>query len=154
MSAENEALVRRLFEEVWNQGNMSAAKEIVHEDYTSPDGPFWITTPESSGGWPGRYSEAGLETLEQEMESYRETYSDLRFEIERTFSENRANLLRKERGHNDLASDWHRKGRVFYQSSRPRAARGARFQGDELEPDRRRQDHRKPALLASPVEIG
>jgi hypothetical protein len=87
MSAENEALVRRLFEEVWNQGNMSAAKEIVHEDYTSPDGPFWITTPESSGGWPGRYSEAGLETLEQEMESYRETYSDLRFEIERTFSE-------------------------------------------------------------------
>jgi len=87
MSAENEALVHRLFEEVWNQGNMSAAKEIVHEDYTSPDGPFWITTPESSGGWPGRYSEAGLETLEQEMESYRETYSDLRFEIERTFSE-------------------------------------------------------------------
>jgi len=87
MSAENEALVRRLFEEVWNQGNMSAAKEIVHEDYTSPDGPFWITTPESSGGWPGRYSEAGLETLEQEMESYRETYSDLRFEMERTFSE-------------------------------------------------------------------
>jgi len=87
MLAENEALVRRLFEEVWNQGNMSAAKEIVHEDYTSPDGPFWITTPESSGGWPGRYSEAGLETLEQEMESYRETYSDLRFEIERTFSE-------------------------------------------------------------------
>jgi hypothetical protein len=87
MSAENEALVRRLFEEVWNQGNMSAAKEIVHEDYTSPDGPFWITTPESSGGWPGRYAEAGLETLEQEMESYRETYSDLRFEIERTFSE-------------------------------------------------------------------
>lgn len=87
MSAENEALVRRLFEEVWNQGNLSAAKEIVHEDYASPDGPFWIETPEGGGSSPGRWAEAGLETLEQEMKSYRETYSDLRFEIGRTFSE-------------------------------------------------------------------
>ncbi len=32
-------------------------------------------------------TEAGLETLKEEMKSYRETYSDLRFELERTFSE-------------------------------------------------------------------
>ncbi len=80
MSAENEGLVRRLFEEVWNQGNLSAAKEVVHEDYTSPKGPFWNETL-------GEMTEAGLESLKEEIKSYREIYSDLRFEIERTFSE-------------------------------------------------------------------
>lgn len=87
MSAENEALVRRFFEEVWNQGNLSAAKEIVHENYTTPDGPFWIETPEGGSTSPGRYSEAGLETLEEELKSYQETYSELRFEFGRPFSE-------------------------------------------------------------------
>jgi ketosteroid isomerase-like protein len=81
MSAEkNEALVRRLFEEVWNKGDLSAAKEVVHEDYTSPKGPFWDEAR-------GEMTEAGLETLKEEMKSYRETYSDLRFELGRTFCE-------------------------------------------------------------------
>ena len=101
MSAENEALVRRLFEEVWNQGNSNAAKEIVHQGYTSGDGPFWISTPEAGALEPGRYSQAGLETLEEEIKSYRETYSDLRFEIERFFSEK-----------NLIVATWHAKGIV------------------------------------------
>jgi hypothetical protein len=87
MSTENEVLVRRLFEEVWNAGDLNAAREIVHQDYTSSDGPFWLSTPEAGASNPGRYSEAGLETLQEEIRSYRGTYSDLRFEIERTFSE-------------------------------------------------------------------
>ena len=80
MSAENETLVRRWFEEVWNQGNLDAAKEILHEDYMSPRGPFWNETLQ-------QMTEAGLATLKEEMNAYREKYSDLRFEIERTFSE-------------------------------------------------------------------
>ena len=87
MSAQNEALVRRLFEEIWNQDDLNAAKEIVSQDYTSADGPFWISTPDAGAIHPGRYSQAGLETLREEMKSYRETYSDLRFKIERMFSE-------------------------------------------------------------------
>ncbi len=42
MSAENKALVRRLFEEIWNKGNLSVADQIfatnyAHHDPSSPD---------------------------------------------------------------------------------------------------------------------
>ena len=35
MSAENKGLVRRLFQEVWNRGNLAAADEIFTPDYVS-----------------------------------------------------------------------------------------------------------------------
>ncbi len=42
MSAENKALVRRLFEEIWNKGNLSVADQIfatnyIHHDPSTPD---------------------------------------------------------------------------------------------------------------------
>ncbi len=42
MSVENKALVRRLFEEIWNKGNLSVADQIfatnyVHHDPSTPD---------------------------------------------------------------------------------------------------------------------
>ncbi len=33
MSAENKAIVRRLFQEVWNRGNLKVADEILAPDY-------------------------------------------------------------------------------------------------------------------------
>ena len=35
MSAENKGLVRRLFQEVWNSGNLAAAEEILASTYVS-----------------------------------------------------------------------------------------------------------------------
>ncbi len=35
MSVENKGLVRRLFQEVWNRGNLAAADEIFTPDYVS-----------------------------------------------------------------------------------------------------------------------
>ncbi len=35
MSAENKAVVRRLFQEVWNQGNLEVADQIVAPDYVA-----------------------------------------------------------------------------------------------------------------------
>ncbi len=36
MSAENREVVRRLFQEVWNRGNLEVADDIVAPDYVAP----------------------------------------------------------------------------------------------------------------------
>jgi steroid delta-isomerase-like uncharacterized protein len=45
MSAENKALVLRLFEEVWNQGNLAAIDELFAASYVRYD----PTAPEAKG---------------------------------------------------------------------------------------------------------
>ena len=75
MSAQqSKAMVRRLFEEVWNQNRPEAAKEIIHDDFSSAEN---ITFE----------SVRGLKLLAAEMEFYRDLYSDLRFKIGRMFTQ-------------------------------------------------------------------
>jgi hypothetical protein len=71
---ENKAMVRRLFEEVWNQDKMDVAKEILHDDYSSSEN---ITFA----------SMRGLEVLAADIKFYREKYSNLNFQIKRMFIE-------------------------------------------------------------------
>ncbi|MDQ1522501.1 MAG: hypothetical protein QOG71_1926 [Pyrinomonadaceae bacterium] len=75
MSAQqSKALVRRLFEEVWSQDKTGAAKEIIHDDYKSSEN---ITFD----------SVRGLKLLAAEMKFYRDLYSDMKFKIERMFTQ-------------------------------------------------------------------
>ena len=39
MSETNKTVVRRLFEEVWNKGNLAVADELFHPEHTSPSAP-------------------------------------------------------------------------------------------------------------------
>jgi hypothetical protein len=75
MSAQNDKdLVRRFFEEVWNQNNVEAAKEIVHDNYSSIENLVFASTP-------------GPQIVAAEMEFYRSLYEGLSFKIERMFTE-------------------------------------------------------------------
>jgi ketosteroid isomerase-like protein len=75
MSAQqNKALVTRLFDEVWNDNDMSAAKEVIHPDYHSTENITFASV-------------RGLEVLTADMNFYREMYRDLRFTIDRMFTE-------------------------------------------------------------------
>lgn len=75
MSAQNhEDLVRRFFEVVWNQNNVEAAKEIVHDKYSSIENLVFDSTP-------------GPQIVAAEMELYRSLYEELTFKIERMFTE-------------------------------------------------------------------
>jgi len=71
---QNEALVRRLFEEVWNENKMDMAEEIIHDGYRSSEN---ITFA----------SERGIKVLAADINFYREMYSDLNFQIKRMFSQ-------------------------------------------------------------------
>ena len=46
MSAENKAVVRRLFQEVWNRGNLEVAGELISPDCVNH-------TSQSAGSLPG-----------------------------------------------------------------------------------------------------
>jgi hypothetical protein len=75
MSKESdEELVRRFFEEVWNQNSVEAAKAIVHEHYASIENLVFDITP-------------GPQIVAAEMELYRSLYEGLHFKIERMFTE-------------------------------------------------------------------
>jgi hypothetical protein len=75
MSAENDkALVRRFFEEVWNKNNAEAAKEIVHEQYSSIENLDFAFKP-------------GPTLVAEEMDLYRSLYDELSFKIVRMFTE-------------------------------------------------------------------
>src|SRR5438132_7522449 len=67
-------LVRRLFEEVWNENNVEASKEIVHENYASIENLVFASTP-------------GPQIVAAEVELYHSLYDGLKFEIERMFDE-------------------------------------------------------------------
>jgi hypothetical protein len=74
MSAQDdETLVRRLFEQVWNQHNAEAAKEIVADHYTSIENQAFDSTP-------------GPTIVAAEVELYDSLYGDLRFHIDRMFT--------------------------------------------------------------------
>lgn len=44
---QNKAIMRRMIEEVWNQGNMMTARELFHKDHYSPSAPDLPKGPES-----------------------------------------------------------------------------------------------------------
>jgi predicted ester cyclase len=44
---QNKAIMRRMIEEIWNQGNMMTARELFHEDHYSPSAPDLPKGPES-----------------------------------------------------------------------------------------------------------
>lgn len=75
MAAEAEkALVRRLFEDVWNQGNLQAAGEIVDQHYSSIENQTFPSTP-------------GPQIVAADLELYRSLYDGLNFKIQRMFTE-------------------------------------------------------------------
>jgi hypothetical protein len=75
MSAENDkALVRRFFEEVWNQNSVEAAKQIVHDNYSSIENVDFPSAP-------------GPQIVADEMKLYGSLYAGLSFKIERMFTE-------------------------------------------------------------------
>jgi len=75
MSAQaNKTLVRRLFEEVWNNGNLETAKEIVDKNYSSIENQVFASTP-------------GPEIVAADIELYQSLYDGLNFQIERMFTE-------------------------------------------------------------------
>jgi steroid delta-isomerase-like uncharacterized protein len=71
---ENKALVRRSFEEVFNQGNLDAVEEIFASDYVLHD----PTTPEEI---------RGIEGMRQYVSIYRTAFPDLQQSIEDQFAE-------------------------------------------------------------------
>ena len=79
MSAENDkALVRRFFEEVWNQNSVEAAKQIVHDNYSSIENVDFPSAP-------------GPQIVADEMKLYGSLYAGLSFKIERMFAPTRSN---------------------------------------------------------------
>ncbi len=70
---ENKTVVRRLFEEVWNQGKMDAVGEILATDYIFH---------EPVGG-----EVRGPEDFKQFVSMYRTAYPDLQFTIEDQIAE-------------------------------------------------------------------
>ena len=68
MSEQNKATMRRLFEEVWNQGNFETFEEIISPDYnghipTPPDAP------------------SGREGLRWLIQTYRTGFPDIHVEV-------------------------------------------------------------------------
>jgi steroid delta-isomerase-like uncharacterized protein len=81
MSEQNKAIVRRLFEEVWNKGNLSVADELFTPNYTHHD-------PSTPDVGPGPESEKKRATL------YRTAFPDLRLTIEDIIAEGDAVMAR------------------------------------------------------------
>ena len=76
---ENKALVRRLIEEAWNEGNLATIDEILSPDYV-----LHIDAP----GPPGR------EGYKQDVTMHRTAFPDLRFTIEDMVAEGDKVVLR------------------------------------------------------------
>ena len=74
MSESNKAIVRRLFEEVWNKGNLQVAGELFGPSYAHHD----PSTPDV-----GR----GPESERKRVTLYRNAFQDLRLTVEELFSE-------------------------------------------------------------------
>ena len=75
MGAEAEkALVRRLFEDVWNQGNLEATSEIIDQHYSSIENQTFDSRP-------------GPQIVAADLELYRSLYDGLNFSIQRMFTE-------------------------------------------------------------------
>jgi len=74
MSEHNKANVRRLFDELWNKGNLAVADELIAPTYTHHD----AATPDV-----GR----GPESEKKRVTLYRTAFPDLRLTIEDTVAE-------------------------------------------------------------------
>ena len=74
MSESNKAIVRRLFEEVWNKGNLQVADELFGPNYAHHD----PSTPDVGRGPEGEKKRATL---------YRNAFQDLRLTIEELFAD-------------------------------------------------------------------
>ncbi len=74
MSEQNKTNVRRLFEEVWNKGNVSALDDLFAPTYTHHDS----STPDV-----GR----GPESEKKRVTLYRNAFPDIRFTIEDMLAE-------------------------------------------------------------------
>jgi ketosteroid isomerase-like protein len=70
----DKALVRRLFEDVWNLGNLEAAGEIVDQHYSSIENQTFTSTP-------------GPQIVAADLELYRSLYDGLNFKIKQMFTE-------------------------------------------------------------------
>ena len=75
MSEENKAIVQRFFEEIWNEGNLEVANEIIDDGYRQTD----ITT--------GHRRIVGPEILQHEVDAYRSVTDDLHFDVEEIIAE-------------------------------------------------------------------
>ena len=67
MSEENKAVVRRLFEEAWNQGNLAVVDELFAPDYVGHIPPEILNGPEA---------------FKQFVKEYRTVFPDIHFTIE------------------------------------------------------------------------
>ena len=74
MSEQNKTNVRRLFEEVWNKGNVAAADELFAPTYTHHDS----STPDLGRGPEGEKKRVTL---------YRNAFPDIRFTVEDMLAE-------------------------------------------------------------------
>jgi steroid delta-isomerase-like uncharacterized protein len=73
MSEQNKALARRVFEEVWNQGNVDAIDELMSPDFVNHGGP------------PGIPSDG--EGFKQMVAMYTSAFPDIHFHIEDQIAE-------------------------------------------------------------------
>jgi predicted ester cyclase len=74
MSTKNKAAMRRIYEEIWNQGKFEVLDEIVSPDYV-----FNVATP------PG--APAGREGLRWLIKMYRSAFPDIHVQVEDQFAE-------------------------------------------------------------------
>ena len=81
MSAQNKATMRRIYEEIWNQGNFEVLDDIISPDYVSH-----LPTP------PGVPS--GREGLRWLIQMYRTAFPDLHVQVEDQISEGEKVLTR------------------------------------------------------------
>lgn len=81
MSEENKTRVRRLFEELWNKGNLSVADELFAATYTHND----PSTPDAGRGPESEKKRALL---------YRTAFPDLRLTIEDIIAEGETVMAR------------------------------------------------------------
>jgi steroid delta-isomerase-like uncharacterized protein len=85
MPSKNKALIRRLFAEVWNKGNLRVAGEIFSYDYTMHD--------------PIIKHEPGIQSYERHVTQVRATFPDIKFTIEDLVEEgNKVVILWKAQG--------------------------------------------------------
>ncbi|HEY4816501.1 MAG TPA: ester cyclase [Candidatus Acidoferrum sp.] len=81
MSEQNKAVIRRLFEEVWNQGNLSVADELFAPNYTHHD----PSTPDFGRGPESEKKRASL---------YRTAFPDFRITVEDILADGNAVMAR------------------------------------------------------------
>lgn len=79
MSQQHEAVVRRLFDEVWNQGKLEVVDTLVTSDFVETD-PVEIAR--------------GQEGYKKIVNKYRQAFPDTRFEIDELISTEKRTVVR------------------------------------------------------------